>query len=317
MVEPAFYYWKSVFNLTPFEKKRLDTLLIKTLYIKFFDVDWDDVLQQPMPKAVIGFADTSFRDFMIIPTVFITNECIQKLDSSGVNTLAHKVEHLIKEINTKNNCPESREIQIDCDWTAGTKDVYFYFLNAIKKLFPQTLISATIRLHQIKFLSRSGIPPADKGLLMCYNMGNLKNPSTKNSIIEEAEFKKYIANLGDYPLPLDIAFPLFEWKVLFRNNQYKGLIQHLPDSIFNKALFKINGNRFEILRDSVLSGYDLKKGDLIRKEESSYREIMNVSGIINGSLKNTQPRVSLYHLDSITLNKFTTHELESIYNSLR
>jgi hypothetical protein len=40
-----------------------------------------------------------------------------------------------------------------------------------------------------------------------------------------------------------------------------------------------------------------------------------VAGEINNQLKNTEVSVSLYHLDSVTLNKYTTHELESIYRS--
>ncbi len=65
--------------------------------------------------------------------------------------------------------------------------------------------------------------------------GQFKNPATNNSIIEHNELKKYISNLARYPLPLDVAFPLFEWKVLFRKGNYAGLIQKLPDSILNKS----------------------------------------------------------------------------------
>ncbi|MCH5599843.1 hypothetical protein [Niabella ginsengisoli] len=40
-VTPAFYYWKSNFNPTSYEKKKLDSLDIQTLFVKFFDVAWD------------------------------------------------------------------------------------------------------------------------------------------------------------------------------------------------------------------------------------------------------------------------------------
>ncbi|MBP6286855.1 MAG: hypothetical protein KA409_08065, partial [Ferruginibacter sp.] len=120
-----------------------------------------------------------------------------------------------------------------------------------------------------------------------------------------------------YPLPLDLALPLFDWKVLYRNNSYAGLIQNLPGNCFTDAFTKRSGNRYEILKDTLLNGYELRKGDLIRDEQSDLKEILAAANEAGSRLKNTQLRVSLYHLDSVILNKYTTNELESIYNSLR
>jgi hypothetical protein len=147
-------------------------------------------------------------------------------------------------------------------------------------------------------------------------MGNLKDPATKNSILETTELKKYTGNLSNYPLPLDIALPLFNWKVLYRNNMYTGLIQNLPDAVFSNSFSTKTGNRFQILKDTLLQGYDLRKADIIRDEQSDIKEVLAAAKEISKQLKNTQLRVSLYHLDSVILSKYTTHELESIYNSL-
>lgn len=151
---------------------------------------------------------------------------------------------------------------------------------------------------------------------MCYNMGNLKNPATHNSILETEELKKYLGNLSSYPLPLDVAFPLFEWKVLFRSNIYTGLIENLPDSLFNSSFALQTNNRFEITRDTSLQGYTFKKGDILRNEKSDFEEILSAAGEINRRLKNTALRVSLYHLDSLILNKYSLHEMETIYHRL-
>lgn len=316
-VEPAFYYWKSTFHLSDFEKMKMDSLKIKVLYIKFFDVDWDEATRQTIPKALLRFADSIPQALQIIPAVFITNECFKNMEADQVPVVAAKTKQLIEQLITTNKMRQAIEIQIDCDWTESTREKYFSFLTYFKKINPLVRLSATIRLHQIKFIAKSGVPPVDRGLLMCYNMGNLKNPAIKNSILEAAELKKYTGNIGSYTLPLDVAFPLFGWKVLFRENEYRGLIQHLPDSVFSGGFFKQTFNNYEVLKDSVLQGYELKKGDILRKEESLYKEIIAVANEINSKLKNTPRRVSLYHLDSITLSKFSTHELESIYNSMR
>lgn len=317
-IERSFYYWKSVFKLTEPEQQKLEALDIKTIYIKFFDVDWSVAEQAPVPVARLQQAGyIPGKNINVIPTVFISNECIKKTDSSQVQQLAESMYKLTQGIINANGFDRIAEIQIDCDWTASTKALYFQLLQYTKKLWGKVPVSATIRLHQIKFLSKTGVPPVDRGLLMCYNMGNLKNPATKNSIIETAELKKYIGNLSSYSLPLDVAFPLFDWKVLFRNNVYNGLIENMPDSLFTSSFTVKTANRFTLLKDSLLHGYDLKKGDILRSEQSDYTEIISAAAEINERLKNTRPRVSLYHLDAVILNKYTLHELETIYNSLR
>jgi hypothetical protein len=318
--ERSFYYWKSVFKLTNFEQQRLDSLHVKIIYIKFFDVDWNDKAQTPAPLAKLQKNNFTLpKKISIIPTVFITNECIQKIHSSQIAELANNIYSLVNEIINSNGFNNIKEIQIDCDWTASTRSNYFLLLEKINTLWQNTAIpiSATIRLHQIKFISKMGVPPVHKGLLMCYNMGNLKNLATKNSIIETEELKKYIGTLATYPLTLDLGLPLFDWKVLYRNNIYTGLIENLPAKVFTNSFSIKKGNRFTISKDTVLAGYDLKKGDVLRDEQSEYSEILSAAGEINKRLKNTQPRVSLYHLDSVILNKYTLHELEAIYNSLR
>jgi hypothetical protein len=316
-IERSFYYWKSVLFFTNFEKQKLDSLKVKTIYLKFFEVDWDEVTGKPLPVAKLQIASYKLQGgITIIPVVFITNQCIQRIDSSQVKQLAENIYSLILEIKQSIGIDSIPEIQIDCDWTATTKDKYFQLLNNLKPQTTNHKLSATIRLHQIKFLSKTGVPPVDRGLLMCYNMGNLKDPATKNSILEMEELKKYIGSLSTYPLPLDVAFPLFDWKVLYRNNIYNGLIQDLPDAAFSSSFCNKSGNRYQVLKDTLLQGYDLRKGDMIRDEQSNIKEVIAAANEISKRLKNTPLRVSLYHLDSVILSKYTTHELESIYNSL-
>ena len=316
-IEPTFYYWKSVFHLSAFEIRKLDTLHVKTIYTKYFDIDWDMGTRQPLPRAVIRFSDTSFSAYTILPVVFITNECLQQMDSSYIPVLADKMTRLIRQVNTGNHIPSPQEIQVDCDWTATTKDKYFSLLNQLKGLEPSILFSATIRMHQVKYSGKSGIPPVNRGLLMCYNMGNLRNPATRNSILDPTELEKYTQQLSGYPLELDLAFPLFEWKVLFRDGVYRGIIEELPDSLLNNPLVQNKANFYTFQEDCRIDHYDFKKGDILRKEISDHRDILESLALIGRKLKMKHLRVSLYHLDSVLLSKIPTNELETIYQYLR
>lgn len=317
-IDRSFYYWKSVLNLNDFEKERLTTLKVKTIFLRFFDVDWDEISSSALPKAPVKIIDAAYfntQQIKIIPVVFITNECLQKVDSVQINALANKIIGLLKSsYNISFPQQPLNEVQIDCDWSASTKQKYFALLSVIKKSEIATL-SVTIRLHQIKYLKVTGIPPADRGLLMCYNMGNLINASTKNSIIEVKELKKYINDLGAYPLPLDVGLPLFDWYVLFRNDKFKRLIKTL--NINNLSIKTIDTNHFFILKDTVINEVIFKKGDILRREESKYETILSAGKLLSNKLSTGSIRISLFHLDSVTLKKYPTYELENIYNSLR
>jgi hypothetical protein len=325
ITERGFYYWKSTIGLSATEKEALEKLQVKKLYIKFFDVVWDAAGQRPIPVAKIQFTESMAawlqdRQTEIIPTVFITNECMQSVDSNHIADMANRIQELLAGIAGNNHIAGAiHEIQIDCDWTATSKGNYFTLLTQLQQLpfFQQKQLSATIRLYQCKYKQRTGVPPVNKGLLMCYNMGNLKNQATGNSILEAAELKKYIGNLQEYPLSLDIALPLFDWKVLYHDRTYKGLIQGLPDSLLQQKgiALKIN-NTYTVLQDTLLNGYTLKKGDFIRQEDANFEEIMQATRLLKPKLTTARFTVSLFHLDSLTLHKYSTHELEDMFNSL-
>jgi hypothetical protein len=288
--------------------------------LKFFDVDWDNNAHAPVPVAQLRITDSVFlqsQQLNIIPVIFITNECIYRIDPAQVNDLAQKITSLTKSVEENHSLANISEIQIDCDWTASTKEKYFSLLNRLKELNSAVIFSATIRLHQIKFSGKTGVPPVSRGMLMCYNMGNLTNTETRNSILEIDELKKYIGDLHNYPLPLDVALPLFGWKVLFRKGKFFGLIEKLPDSALASTAFNKSGNRFITVKDTVADGYEFKTGDVLRNEESNYEDISKAAGLLSEKISNNELRISLYHLDPVILNKYSTHEIENIYNAFR
>jgi len=309
-VQRSFYYWKSAFSLSQKEKQLLKDLSVHHLYVKFFDVSWDPVQNAARPVAKILFSETPADDILITPVVFITNETVQQINQELIDSLAGNISKLL--LSSSDNLPLSNEVQIDCDWTTNTKEKYFQLLQSLRKqfFFKNKTLSATIRLHQLKFVSENGVPPVDKALVMCYNMGNLRHPQTKNSIIETGEIKKYISNLNHYPLPVDIALPVFDWWVKFSGNRYEGLVHsfYLPDSLKLKE-------RLYFKSDTLLNGIEFKQGEWLRYEGSSINVLKECIYSLNKKLKSGELNVILYHLDENNLKKYTVYELENIYNS--
>ena len=292
----------------------MKALNVTQLYMRFFDVTWDDRQAKAVPTAPIRFADSPTTT--IVPVVFITNEVLTKLDTQAIQPLAANIANLVTQIKNRNHLKPTPELQLDCDWTAGTKDKYFNLLKSIRQWLnthdqSPVKLSATIRLYQCKYRDKTGVPPVEKGLLMCYNMGDLKNQGAHNSILETAELAKYIGRLSTYPLPHDVALPIFNWKVYFHDGRYAGLIESLPTSELTKA--KKTDNLYTITKDTNLQGYQFQAGDQLRDEQSEYKNLLSTAQLIEKNLKQTPATVILFHLDSTNLSNYTPHELENLY----
>jgi hypothetical protein len=317
-INRSFYYWKSIFSLTERERQSLRALGVEQLYVRFFDVTWDERRGQATPAAAIRFNDSSYLNYTIVPVVFISNEVFTRLDATGVDSLAGNITRLVAQLRVDNRLAQPRELQLDCDWTAATRDRYFGLLKNIRQRLntqgQQTCqLSATIRLYQCKYPAVTGVPPVDKGLLMCYNMGNLKSNMARNSILETTELEKYTSHLSSYPLPLNVALPVFDWKVYFHEGRYAGLVESLPTAcLSNRAVMK-SGNLYTFKRDTSLKGYHFEKGDQLRDEHSDYNTLQAAAHVVARQLKSPPCTVLLFHLDPTNLANYTTDELENLF----
>ena len=200
-----------------------------------------------------------------------------------------------------------REVQIDCDWTKSTELDFFRFLDSIRKLLGkhQIALSVTVRLHQLNM----EVPPADRGVLMCYNTGAVRNVNTSNSIISSYEIAPYAGRLSCYSLPLDLAYPAFSWAVWFEDNNFKALLRNLEPT--HENLKYTNRNYFRVMDGFYQEGHYLSKWDKVRFEFSYFNEIMKTKKLLEHQLKNFS--IILYHLDENNLSKFTRHEIDKIY----
>lgn len=320
VVNRGFYYWKSVFRKNVPAQQILQRENIHQLYIKYFDVDWNYTRHNAFPSAQIQFADHPDSSVKIIPVVFITNRCVNQIDSLDIPSLADRIGSLVNDISDINGIKQIREIQIDCDWTDKTKNKYFYLLGELRDhpFFSGKQLSATIRLHQAKYHERTGVPPVDKGLLMAYNMGNIKNAGTGNSILDPEELDKYIGDLNSYPLHLDLALPLFSWYVWFNAElTFKGLVHDYEiGTLAGLPVKRTTDNKFLFTRNCDSLGFSFKKGDLLRKEESDLNNILHSGEILATHLRDDSLSLSCFHLDSVILKKYPADALEKIFNSL-
>ncbi len=314
-IHPAFYYWRTNFHLSTNELNYLQSIKTKKLYVKFFDVDWDSKRMQAAPKGVLSFKERPPKYLEIIPTVFITNRTLVNSSIGSIPSLSHNILKKLKAQREKLKNP-IREIQLDCDWTLKTSTKYFTLVSIIRKSLKASgiHISATIRLHQIKYYKRTGVPPVDKGMLMFYNMGDLRDLDTRNSILDLEIAKKYLTNFKDYPLKLDVALPLFSWAVLIRNNRIIRLINNVREKDLIKSHFKnLGSHRYQVLKSHYFFKGYLYKDDVLRLETVPLDGIRQSAIMLSKLIKNEYITIAFYHLDEEIIKHYDSKDLEGIY----
>lgn len=315
-VNSTFYFWRTDYRNIMSETNYLARFKSKSLYVRIMDVDFNPDRQQAIPVSPIKFTDPLPEHVEIIPVVFIVNQVFSILDSTQRGMLASRIASFVDAKVKQAGKRDFAELQIDCDWTKTTRDDYFDFLKQLKRhpLLKGKQLSVTLRLHQVKNLVSSGIPPVQKAMLMCYNMGNLRKYGAQNSILNPHDMDVYLKDyLRKYPLKLDVALPIFAWAVVFRNTTYAGISKQISkQQTMNRGLFKQRGNSilYDLLRDYPAAG--LKRGDVIRWEEVSAKELLGTSDFLSRHLKSEDRNLVFYHLDTNLLNHFNDEDFQKV-----
>jgi hypothetical protein len=228
------------------------------VYCRYFDVVLNEV-GELVPNATIKFSSTLPEGIEMIPTVYITEDCMHR-DLKG---LAEKLVTRIKQMNDTHDIVGVKEIQIDCDYTAKSRQKYYQFLKEVKAAWKQKL-STTIRLHQLSMEE----PPVDYGALMLYNTGDPRKWTERNPILDARDVRPYVKWLNDYPLPLAAAYPVFSWLRVIQGVNIEHTVK--ADEILHVKQM-VESER-EDLKQSIIT-YHLDKENIIRYKPETYEEI--------------------------------------------
>lgn len=341
----GFYFWKSTFDER--SDSLLTQSKSDVVYHRLFDLEWDGIRVAPTNDLYAYYYPDLSKPRQFIPVIFISNEVFLQLDDKESTDLAEKIYHRIRMYlyaqayretqhwdDSYDYSPERQidfdtvqrprldidqlvnkamkqfpELQIDCDWTPRTRAKYFRFLEACKKRFPQQDLSCTIRLYPYKYQKEMGVPPVDRGMLMCYNISDVYNRGKQNSIFDLEEAKRYLSGTIDYPLPLDYALPLFSWVALYEQDKLVGLVpkegiswqlesqdfklMH-ADSTKGIREYKIVDNGSPVYVNNKI----VATGSILRIEEPNKSDVLKLAQLLKKINKNPSPRVVLYHFDA-------------------
>ncbi|MBQ9474631.1 MAG: hypothetical protein IJU69_00035 [Bacteroidales bacterium] len=309
------YFWKSTFELCDYELSFLRAHRVGLIYMKFFDValerDWDNGGELAVvPVATVRFKSAIPEGIEVMPAVYITLDALRYYEGRE-DELSELITERIFAMTSYNEIPEIKQVQLDCDWTESTRDSYFRLCECTAERLRSrgASLSGTVRLHQ---LSQVRSFPFYFPTLMLYNTGSLRDSSTLNSILQVSEVKKYLRHRRKFKY-MDFAFPAYSWGVLLRDGRYSGLL-HISD-FSDTALFAPSAEgRHILLRDTLIDGRLLRKGDVVRFESSDMEQIVLCRQLLDQRLLRSSGNNIIYHLDSASLSKFSYDEIESIYS---
>lgn len=315
-INRGIYFWKTNFSLSASELKWIKETEIQKLYVRFFDVDYNPNINKAIPVGDVTIQTNSISGVEIIPVVFITNRTLTNLPDSLIPELSNNIYNKVFAKLRLFKSPTAKEIQLDCDWTKTTREKYF---NLIESLKPLTVkdnieITATIRLHQVKFFNKTGVPPIKRGMLMFYNMSDVSDMKTRNSIYDEIVAKRYLVNFDKYPIDLDVVLPAFSWACWFRNGKLKNLINDVgvKDLEANFNFIKEDKNIFRAIKECSVKGNYILPGDYLRTEETDFKTTLDATELVAPHIKNKKINVSIYHLTGEVIKNYGKDQFKDI-----
>jgi hypothetical protein len=237
---------------------------------------------------------------------------------AGLDSLADNIIFLVskKYKEQVNYASTFQELQIDCDWTAKTKDNYFRLLQSLKKI-SRKIISCTLRLYPYKYPRTMGVPPVDKVTLMCYNLTNPLDNDNKNSILDVTELKKYLPQKYVYPLRLDIALPINSWVLCFQNHRFTGILRNQGNNIRGIAI-PVKPLWYRVAMDTIIDDVYLRQGDALKYEEATEEQLQEAITVLSTRIAITpNTTISFFHLDKNAANKYSNETLDHLYNSFK
>jgi hypothetical protein len=307
----AFYFWRTTFHLSDSELHALSELHVTRLYVRAFDVTWGDgptftgELQPstPLPPGI-----------EVIPVVFVRTEV---LSHGAIERLARDIrEHVAARMTALGVTPH--ELQVDCDWTDKTRDAYFELLRGLRT--PGVALTATIRLHQVKYRERTGVPPIDRGMLMFYNMGKFSADPGARVIFDADAADHYIARIHDYPKPLDVALPIWSWITQVRDDRVVDLLQSTdPDELAALDFLRpLAPDRYVATRTAFVHGVLLREGDELQVEITGPAETLAAATMVAAHLAPVESSrtVTLFDLSERNLARHATAQLDHVFRSV-
>ncbi len=314
--QASFYYWRTTLALSPIERRAMEHMAVKSLRVRLFDVVWDlDKIRPESPLRVVP--DTNGYP-PILPVVFLRQNIFAK--TSDISALAN---HIIQERD--GICQDGKllckGLELDCDWSQSSREGFFELAKILRDSLHSRgeLLHSTIRLHQFHSPLFAGVPPVDRATLMAYNMGPTDTTDTHQSILDLKELEKWLGSQKPYPVPLDVALPLYSWAIQIRSGRPVDLLQDVSaEELDTLVWLKKTSSRIWTAKEGFfLHGHWVRAGDHLKAESVGAEDLEKAARLIRSHLPPLADREVVYFdLSERTLARYDRLALEHLLSIL-
>lgn len=317
VVIPGAFRWSNNAWLEGGEAQAMQFTGVQRVYMKLLDIDWNSAhgahpistVHVPYQWRSYGGSDGYWSHRVeLVPCIYITNNTFLKISDAEVKELAS---NLLRKLRME--CPATiHGVMLDCDWSAKTKAKFFRLTRLMNDSLDVPL-TATIRLHQYAQPSKTGVPPADRGMLMPYNVGRITAPGGTNSIFDRATAEPYFKNREPYPLPLDIGLPAFSWGVQFRKGAIVGILQEaqVNDAIYAGLLSGETRGTLQVVNENNDQMPALHLGDEVRVESITPAVIDEVIALARTAVNSDTLSIVYFEAGANTFQRMTVDEVRN------
>ncbi len=321
VVVPSAFHWRNSDPLNYSDREAISANGLQRIYFKLLDIGWNPANgAYPVSSVAVPFDWRNYDGLSgvwtdsveFVPCIYITNSTFEKISDAEVDQLAA---NLLRKLR-KDGPLKIHGVLLDCDWTATTKDRFFRLTKLMNDSLDVPLIS-TIRLHQYAHPGKTGVPPADRGMLMVYNVGKVNAPGADNSIFNLEEAAPYFRRSKPYPLPLDIALPAFSWGAQFRKGHFMGILQELQiDEAVRRGL--LTGELAGTMQVTNEDNYHLPElhlGDEVRIERMTPDVISQVAQLARSAVNSDTTAVAFFEVGTRAFRSLAPTFVDSTCNS--
>ncbi len=321
VVTPSAFRWKNNSWLDGGEEQAVTRNGIQRVYHKLLDIDWNPAngahpisfVRVPHQWRTYGGGDGYWTHTVeLVPCIYITNQTFLKIGDAEVDELAH---NLLRKLRME--CPPTiHGVMLDCDWSERTKNGFFRLVRIMNDSLDVPL-TATIRLHQYARPAKTGVPPADRGMLMPYNVGKVTEAGNTNSIFDLATAEPYFRTSAPYPLPLDIGLPAFSWGVQFRNGNFVGIMNdaQVQQAMTLGMLTGPTQGTMQVTSENNQHMPQLHLGDELRMERMTPEPIMQVARLARSAVNSDTLAVVYFELGTGTFQAMDRAQVNAGYEA--
>ncbi|HEX3007972.1 MAG TPA: hypothetical protein VHO90_10190 [Bacteroidales bacterium] len=161
----------------------------------------------------------------------------------------------------------------------------------------------------------TGIPDVNRGMLMFYNLGDLKDMTAKNSIFNATDANRYIEYIKFYPLPMDVVLPAFSWGIQIRRGKIIGLLNNFTETDPVRSEFVRETNCLYKVKESFFyKSFYFMKDDEIKLEVITPDIAREAAKLVSPYFKDKKATIALYHYNALKSNHYEKHDIKKVFS---